>query len=205
MAITPNALFSAFSNIANLLSNFAAVDIVGIYNGETLDQIFTDARPLKAEVRETSTVMNHPVETGVILSDHHIINQVEINLSLMIKSEFYNSVYGQIKNAFIAATLLSIQARTGIYNNMIIVDMPHQEDPEYFDAIVMALHLKEVLFVVPNSVSTLPQPANFSPADPANTNTVQAGQKYPSIISPTQTAAVQSVLTATTFKIISGL
>lgn len=205
MALTPTQIFGAFSNVNNLLSNFFAVDVVGIYNQDNFEQIFKEARPVRAEVRETSTVMNHPVETGVILSDHHIINPVEISITLTINSEFYDSVYNQIKNAFIAATLLSVQTRTSVYNKMIIANMPHQENPDTFDMVIMNLHLKEVLFVVPNSVSEAAQPQNFSPSDPANSNTVSTGQKYPARISATQISAVQSFLTANAFKFLGGI
>lgn len=200
MAINPTTIFSAISNIADLLNNFFPVDVVGIFDSESLQQVFENARPIKAEVRETSMVMKHPVETGTMIADNHIINPIEINLSLFIGSEFYNSVYTQIRQAYIAGTSLSVQTRTGVYGNMIIADMPHTEDTDTFDAVIMALHLTEVIFVVPNSVSPLPTPANFSPRDPVNSNIITAGQKYPSIIANPNITAVRSIFTTSAFK-----
>ncbi len=205
MAINPTTLFSGLSTISDLLSNFFAVDVVGIFDGETLQQVFNDARPLKAEVKETSMVMSHPVETGVVLSDHHIINQTEINLSLIIKSEFYNSVYVQMRNSFIAADKLSVQTRTGVYNNMIIADMPHTEDTEIYDAIVMALKLREVIFIVPGSNSGTSASSNFNPVNPANQNIISAGLKYPAILSNSGITAVRSIFTGIAFKSLGRL
>lgn len=197
-------IFSIGQVVLDLLNNGSSVDVVGIYNGE-LRQVFADARPLRAEVRETSMVMKHPVETGTIIADNHIINPVEINLLLIIKSEFYSSVYGQIKQAFVAGDLLSIQTRTGVYNNMIIANMPHLENPDAYDAVTMSLNLVEVLYVMPVSVAAQPLPANFSPAEPADISTVQTGLKYPVAISSTNAAAVQSIITGFAFKFLGGV
>jgi hypothetical protein len=180
-----------------LLSSFGQkVDVVGIYaNGSgpassglsssvlnslvgatgataAFGQMFADARPLKATVRETSKVMEHPVETGVMLADHHVINPVEIDIPLVVKSQFYAATYTQIRQAFVAATLLSVKTRVGTYPNMIIADMPHEEDADMYDAITIALHLKQVLYAV--SGSTAPS-QTFQPLDPANSNTIASG------------------------------
>ena len=176
VAIT--TLISAAVSAYDLLNNFTNVDQVAIFDSKSLKQIFMDARPIKAEVRPTSTIMKHPAETGVKLSDHKIINQNEINMLLFISAEFYNSVYVQIRNAYLSSTLLSVQTRTGVYKNMIIVDMPHEEKSEAFDAVTMGLRLEEVIFAVPNSVTGVLAPANFVPVDAPNSDTKKIGQKY---------------------------
>lgn len=134
-------------------------------------QMFADARPMKALIRETSKVMDHPVETGAILSDHHIINPVEIDLPLIVGSQSYAATYNQIRQAFINATPLSIKTRVGVYSDMIIADMPHEEDADMFDVITIALRLKQVIFVVPGGGTLV----NFQPADPVNLSTIASG------------------------------
>ncbi len=202
MAFTPNTIFSALSTVNDLLSNFTGVDAIGIFDSNTLEQIFADARPLKAEMKETAQVMNHPTETGTILSDNRIINPIEINFSMIIKVNNFNDVYNQIKQAFVASTSLIVQTHTGVYPNMIIADMPHSEQPDMYDAIAMTLHLKEILYVSPNVVSQPANPANFSPANPVNSNVVQAGQKYSGLLSSVNTAAVTSIFAAIGYKML---
>ncbi len=189
------SIFSALSVINDLLSTAINVDVVGIYD-DALQPLFIDLQYMRAEVRESSQVMRHPVETGTMIADNHIINQTEINISVMIKSQFYTSTYNQLKQAFVAGTSLIVQTRTGVYANMIIADMPHSENPDIFDGVVMHLHLIEVLYVVPSSVSGQAAPANFSPEDPANSNTVQAGLKSPVELTPANVTAVQSSITS---------
>jgi hypothetical protein len=169
---TPTSLLSDAVFALDLLAMAGTnVDIVGIYDG--LLQVYEQARPLKAFVRETSKVMDHPVETGVVLSDHHIINPVEIDLPLVVLAGSYASVYQQIKADFLAATQLTVKTPVNVYGGMIIADMPHEESPEHFNAIIIGMRLKQVLFEVPGS--TQPLPANYSPSDPANLDTVQSG------------------------------
>ncbi|OWK42201.1 phage baseplate protein [Fimbriiglobus ruber] len=172
MAINTTSLLSDVAFGLDLLSLVGSnVDIVGIYNDTA--QVYVQARPLKASVRETSKVMEHPVETGVVLSDHHIINPVEIDLPLMVASVYYAAIYQQIKTDFLAATLLSVKTPVNVYGSMIVADMPHEESPEHFSSVIIGLRLKQVLFEVPGS--TQPLPANYSPAAAANENTVQSG------------------------------
>lgn len=153
------------------------IDVVAIYDSKSFQQLFNEVLPMKAEVRETSKVMMHPVETGVMLSDHHIINPREVDLQIIISSDAYGSVYQQLKSAFIAATLLSVQTRADIYPNMIIASMPHEETPEMFDVIVMSLRMVEVLYVIPTSSPSAATPAAYAPADPVDDDTVQRGQQ----------------------------
>lgn len=147
------------------------IDIVGIYNG--MSQVYVQARPLKASLRETSKIMEHPAETGVSLADHHIINPVEIEIPLMIPSDSYAAMYTQIKTDFVAATLLTVKTPVNVYQNMIISDMPHEEDPEHFNSIMLALRLRQIIYFIPGAPQALP--ANYSPQAPDNQNTVQSG------------------------------
>jgi hypothetical protein len=194
MAFNPTTIFSdisAFADFLNLFGNNS--DVIGVFNSD-LQQVFAEARPLKADIRETSQVMKHPVEMGTVIADNHIINPIEINIPFFISSSNYNAMYGQIKRAYYAATVFSIQARTGFYPNMIIADMPHEETTEMADAIILNVHFVEVLFVVPTSVSSATLPANFSPQNEVNSNTVQAGVKSPMGVSPSNSSAASSTI-----------
>jgi hypothetical protein len=165
MAITPTAAVADAFYALDLLSLGSAVDVVGVYDGFT--QVFAHARPLKAGVRETSRLMEHPAENGVIIADHHVINPVEIDLSLLVPVQYYGSTYAQIRQAFVNATNLSVQTKTGVYPNMVVADMPHEETPDVYDAIAMSLRLKQVLLA--------PGASTYSPARPADQDTVRGG------------------------------
>lgn len=155
--IDGGGLFGTLSS-SSIISSIVGQPLSAAQPG--IGQLFQNARPMKAIVRETSKVMEHPVETGVVLSDHHIINPVDIDLFLIVTNAStglignilgstatnYAATYGQIRQAFVNATPLTVKTRTGAYNNMIIADMPHEEDAEMFDVITINLHLRQVLY-----------------------------------------------------------
>lgn len=183
-----------------LLSSFGArVDVVGIYaNGagnsgaanifgssniinsilglasttQSFGQLFTAARPVDARVRETSKVMQHPVESGATISDFHIINPVEIEMVLIVDSQDYDSTYAQMRQAFTNATPLSVKTRTGVYSDMIIAAMPHEEKADMYDVITIGLHLQQVLQFIPGTDQIQ---SNYQPINPLDSDTVTSG------------------------------
>src|SRR5262245_18336047 len=114
----------------------ASADVVGVF-GDNFQQVFAGARPLKATVKELSKVMEHPVENGAVISDHKVVQPVEIEFALVLMAEHYRDAYQQIRQHFIASTLLSVQTRTAVYGRMVIAEMPHEEDPSLYNAITI--------------------------------------------------------------------
>lgn len=177
--LTPATLLNAANSLQNLLTSFIKTDIVAVLNQETMRQVFEGARPVKAFVKETAKVMDYPVETGSTLSDHRVSNPTEIEIQCIISSDQYATAYQQIRNAWLNATKLSVQCRTGTYRNMIISDLPHAEDPDMFNAINQFIRLREVILVAPSSVAPQQNLANYSPTDPQNAMMVNRGLLNP--------------------------
>lgn len=150
----------------------ASADTVAVFD-ENFNQVFSNARPIKAKIYESAKVMEHPVETGVTVTDHRVIEPVEIELSMILTAADYRSVFQQIKQIYIDATLLTVQTKTDSYQNMIISAMPHDEDPELFDAVAVAVKLEEVKFVTAQ-FGTLPA---SKVANPTNASTIQKGEQ----------------------------
>lgn len=168
---TFNGLLSDAASVLELLGLSSQIDVVGVYDAQSFQQVFTYARPLKASVRETAKVMEHPAENGVLISDHRVVNPIEIEMPMLIPALYYGSMYQQIKSAFLNGTLLYVQTRVATYPNMFVAEMPHEESPEIYDAISLTLRLKQVIY--------LPDPNRYAPADPANDDTVDNGLQSP--------------------------
>lgn len=132
------------SIVRAILDSFAN-DQVAIFT-QDFDQVFRQARSIKAVVKETAKVMEHPVETGAVITDHRIINPIEIELSMILQAVDYRDVYRNIKQAYLNATLLIVQTKSDTYFNQMISSLPHEEDPSMYDTIAIALSLKQVLF-----------------------------------------------------------
>lgn len=149
----------------------ASSDAVAVF-GANLSQVFSGARPIKAAVTEDSKLMEHPLETGAVVTDHRIVLPIEIELSLILTAT-YRNVYQQIKQLFTDGTLLTVQTRTASYSNMVIMSLPHDEDPEMFDAIAIAVKLRQVEIISPQ-YGTLP-PSKV--ANKSQASTVKKGQQ----------------------------
>jgi hypothetical protein len=120
-------------------------DVVGVFDG--FSQVFRDARPMSASVREEAKLMEHPLESGAVATDHMVIQPVEIELLMTLTPATYRDTFQEIKNLFREAKILTVQTKADTYQNLIIEALPHDEEPEVFDTIDLALKLKEVLVV----------------------------------------------------------
>lgn len=143
-----------------------AVDVVGVFT-QAFQQVFQDARPIKAVIKPLSKLMQHPVEDGTTITDNRIVLPVEIELSLILLPENYKNTYQQIEQYYNDATLLTVQTRVKSYPKQLIAELPHEEDAEMFDTIAVALKLQEVQFVTPQN--------GLVPKNPSNNPTTDRG------------------------------
>lgn len=157
----------------------ASADAVAVFD-QSFNQVFSGARPIKVDVKEGSKVMDHPIERGSTISDHVVIIPNEIVLNLLLLSnnivDNFRSVYQQIKQLWQSHTILTVQTRTDTYQNMIISEIPHDEAPDMFDAVMMTVKLREVPYVSPQ-YGTLPP---SSVANKSQASTVKKGEQQTS-------------------------
>jgi len=175
LALTPASVLSNVSTLSRAISSFSRVDVVAILDQSTLKQVFSGFSPVKAEVKEWSKVMDYPVETGAIWSDHKIDLPTEITMTGIIPESEYGAAYIAIRSAWKNATPLSVQTRTGIYKNMVISSMPHEETPDKFNAVMITSKLREVIVaqsLINGSSLTV---ENFSPRDTEDYSTSALG------------------------------
>lgn len=170
-------------SLLNILIPSSSADAVAVFD-DSFNQVFEQANSMKVNVIETSKVMEHPVEDGTTITDHRVLMPDEIELSLILSGSNFRSVYQQIKQIYRAGTLLTVQTKTDTYSNMIISDMPHDESGDMFDAVLIAVRMKQVLFVTAQ-FGTLPQ---SKVANKSQSSTVKKGQQQSTAATPEQTA-----------------
>ncbi len=134
------------AEVTNFIPNLFATDIVGIYDAN-FNQAFKNARPMKARVKTSAKVMQHPLETGAVITDHIVYEPIEVELPVSIQANDYSNTYQLIRSAYIAGQIFSVQTRTQSYLNMILSALPHEEDPAHFDLIAVSLKFTEAKFV----------------------------------------------------------
>jgi hypothetical protein len=149
-----------------------AVDLVGVFDIDW-NQVFPGARPLKAVVNDKATFFKHPLEDSSTRIDHIIFDPIEIVLSLIMYGFDYKQVYQQVKQKFKSQTQLIVQTKTDDYENMYIQAIPHEESPDNFDSVIMALKLYETK--IAGTVVA------FVPAIKTDSDTQNRGQQEPMI------------------------
>lgn len=162
----------------------AAADVTAILDAD-LVQVFERARMIRAEVLPESKVMEHPLEDGASVVDHRIILPVVINLSMVLASQDYAAVYNQIRDFFLRAELLTVQTRIGSFSNMLIEKMPHDENADIVDGVLLAVTLKEAQFAEAQFVQ-------LKVARPRDSNTVKRGEQQPQTSPPQRGGSVLS-------------
>ena len=88
-----------------------------------------------------------------------------------------------MRDLFIKGELLTVQTRVDSFSSMLIEKMPHDETPEMFDGVALALSLKEAQFVQP-------QFSTVKVEKPKNSTTVKQGQKQPTESPPARKSSV---------------
>ncbi len=156
-------------DIPSFVQNFlpsAKKDFVLILDDE-YKVILREATVVDVRVKPNARNMEHPLENGSIITDHRILLPVEIDLTIILTNDNYADTYASILQYYLAGTLLVVQTKVSVYENMIMTEIPHSEVSEMLDAIPIVISFKQVQLVTAQY--------NISPKKQANTNTVQKG------------------------------
>jgi hypothetical protein len=165
----------------------ASVDVIAVYD-QNNNQLFPDARAIKASVKEGAKLPEHPIETGYTITDNRVIQPIEISLAVILTPHSYYDTYIQIKQAFLGVTSIVVNTRTGVYPNLFIQDMPHEETSDMFDTVSMILQLKEVLIVQAQSTKFTPAQVKTR----SSTSTVSTGTQQGTTASQSQEGQTRS-------------
>lgn len=152
------------------------IDVVGIFD-QNFNQVFPEARPIKAVVKPLAEAMDHPLENSASTVDHIVFKPIEIEMSLIIQVDDASDlpdVYNTIFQFYSNATLLNVHTRAKVFPNQFIYEMPHEESPDQIDTLVLAVKFKQAQFANTQVTTTTVQPAN-----PANSDAVDRGVVQP--------------------------
>lgn len=122
------------------------VDIVAIRNAETGEQVFASARPLNASIYEAAKAMSHPLENGSSVVDHLVYDPIEIDFSLRVTGDVA-AVLAEVRDLFRAGTLLTVQTRSGTYDDQFITALPTDERGERAESVDIDLRLQQAVFL----------------------------------------------------------
>lgn len=124
---------------------------ISVLDNDTQSIIFEKAQWLKVKVNDNATAMSHPVEDGSKITDHIVFGLIEIELSAIV--DLYDTTtYSDIKRYYKNRTIVTVQTKTDIYKNMVIIGIPHDEDSEMFSSVGIAIKFIEWDAKLPSTV-----------------------------------------------------
>jgi hypothetical protein len=125
----------------NTSVNSLSQDVIAILNGEDFTQLFPLASPMQVTVRELSKVLSFTVEDGSERSDHIVYLPVEIDIPFLLTEDTRN-IYAAFKRAWKTQTTLVVQTKVDSFPNMLIYEMPHDENSEQGESITLLVKMR---------------------------------------------------------------
>ena len=163
----------------------SGADAVALYDA-SFNQVFEMARSVKANINVSSKLLDHPVENGATMTDFRIAMPTEIELSVICTGKDYRTLYQAIRDTYANGISLILVTKADTYYNLMIQAMPHEETPDMFDVLAVALKLREVMII-----DTLYQPFTAAKVKKStDVSTVKTGETIPA---PSASFAAQLV------------
>lgn len=123
-------------------------DVIAILQSENLQQLFPLAGPMQVTVRELSKILSYTAEDGAEKSDHIVYLPVEIEIPFLLTEDMRN-VYAAFKQAWKTQKELVVQTKVDTYTSMLIYEMPHDENAEQGNSILVQVKMRRFDTVKP--------------------------------------------------------
>jgi hypothetical protein len=145
------------------------------------NEVLQDVTIIDVDVLEESKIMDSPVESGIVISDHRIKNPTEITVNCTIPASEWQFAYAELQMWYTqkGKDFLTIVTKADVYPNMQLIALPHKEASDTVTRLFFELRFRSILFVVPEYIA-MPLATVKNPAD---ATTVDAGKKQPKQVS----------------------
>lgn len=97
-----------------------------------------------AEVNISSSIAEHPIETGQVVMDSSIRNPIKAKVNVFVPTMYYTTIYNEIKNLFDNKKKIILLTKFGLYENMVLAAMPYRLQANNVDRPIISLELQEV-------------------------------------------------------------
>lgn len=97
----------------------------------------------------TSRMCNAPIETGYMYNDNKVIDPMTLVVKGIVNAEDYSRAFSTIKKMYLNRDFefYKVYSRAGYFDNLCLLEMPHKEDSEKYDAIEITLKFLQVMMV----------------------------------------------------------
>lgn len=124
------------------------MELVTIMDAESFEVLFVDAGLLDLSVMNEKKYTQFQVEDGSSRSDHSIQLPIKISLKVHISGDT-KETFDAVQRAYEEYKLLIVQTRVRTYKPMVIETMPHTEQADDLDGVMLDISLIEWRTVTP--------------------------------------------------------
>lgn len=140
-----NAPFSREIEIFDQELYFAGDDALIL----TGNDVANPASYMKFGVKKPTMLCDHPIEDGSHVSDHKVIQQRELSLTVVLPELGGGKMIETLERYLTSSQKLIVKCATGVYWNMILIDAPTEITPNNLSRPIYELSFREVLIVSP--------------------------------------------------------
>lgn len=155
----------SFNLIQNALGFVFNKKRFAVYNGSS--EVLSGMSVLSYNVNDDSQFMEHPIESGAKIADHHVFNPIEISCKVAMpyknsildypdlydfvlgSTESFEDTYKQLTSFYKESTKLRIKTEANVYDNMYITGLPSDVDSNTADRQIFYITFKQALVVEP--------------------------------------------------------
>lgn len=175
--------------MANASVNPLSQDLIAILKADDYSQLFPLAAPMQVTVREIAKILSFLAEDGSEKSDHIVYLPVEIDIPFLLTEDTRN-VYAAFKQAWKTQQSLVVQTKVDTYPGMLIYEMPHDENAEQGNSILMQVKLRVFETIKPEYGDLPPSKVSGETGNKSQASTVKKGQvQTPETTAPTKKKA----------------
>lgn len=144
--------------MANFLSSFSVLNlalnaigyilknkVVALYSAEEGAEVLTDCSIIKCIVSDKARLMEHPLEMGSKVVDHKVFEPITASLQIAMPISGFETECATLKELYRKGTMLSLQTKAYVYDNLQIAGIPHEETAENINRMIFNIELKEAL------------------------------------------------------------
>lgn len=160
-------------------------------------EVLTGMSVLSYNVNKDSQFIEHPIETGATIADHHIYNPIEISCKVAMppkasvidtydlsdfifgKSESFEDTYKLLDSMYKNSVKLRIKTDADVYENMYITGLPSDVDSSTADRQIFYISFKEAITIQPQYIKM----AVSSVKNASNASYTKTGEVLPSKMS----------------------
>ena len=143
--VTPSFSIGIGLTLGGLVISDKAVSIY-----ENNQEILTDTILIDADAKDEAQTMDHPIESGAVVTDHIVFNPKEITLRCWMPNTpfLYNRALSEIQNLYKQSREVKIKIRSDVFEPMILVAKPVMVSADSLDHVIYELSFRQILVAV---------------------------------------------------------